>query len=538
MITQATAFRLPFRDKSIHVGFTSPPYYGLRVYDDLQPQVWGGAQGCRHEWGEWQESHDTREEITHAKSRTTERFYGDESRRFDGNHQKHTSGAFCRRCGAWLGHLGNEPTPQMYIDHLVTIGREFWRVLRDDGVLLLNLGDSFANVGKWGGSTGGKHVNELHGDTGVGRQKRDYGDFKPKDKLGIPHWAVRELQAAGWYHRLDIPWIKRNGMPESTQDRPSVSHEYFFLLTKSQRYFWDAEAVKQPSVTTREAAANFRRNGSKRENSVVPGQNRGTHRPDRKDTTPSSTRQFRTLDTWTDSLDYLIDQTLAYLASLEASRDEGGLLLDEAGSPLALYGTTQPWSGSHYAVFPPNVVYSLLKGAISEKGCCSACGKPWERVLEKEKVEQVVDYDGKWTKQDKQASQRRLLANMRARREAGHPHNQPVPEAVTIGWKPACSCEAEAGSPAIVCDPFCGSGTVGEVCQGLAAEGYPVQFAGVDLSGTYLATYAAVRAEGRTTDAALAEARQRIEKKFQKAKASLKVIKEEQRGQLSFLNGR
>lgn len=150
-LQQATAFRLPFKDKTIQVIFTSPPYYGLRVYEGLSPQVFGVDPACDHVWGPWQETHDVREETAHAKSRTTERFYGDESRRFDGNHQKHISGAFCQRCSAWLGHLGNEPTPQMYIEHLVTIGREFWRVLRDDGVLLLNLGDSFAGCkpGGW-----------------------------------------------------------------------------------------------------------------------------------------------------------------------------------------------------------------------------------------------------------------------------------------------------------------------------------------------------------------------------------------------------
>jgi DNA modification methylase len=521
-LQQATAFRLPFKDKTIQVIFTSPPYYGLRVYDGLQPQVFGGDPACDHVWGQWQESHDVREETAHAKSRTTERFYGDQSRRFDGNHQKHTSGAFCQRCSAWLGHLGNEPTPQMYIEHLVTIGREFWRVLRDDGVLLLNLGDSFAG-GKGADpyriTTSGKHMPP-QGRGGM------CPDFKPKDKLGIPHWAVRELQAAGWYHRVDIPWIKRNGMPDSTLDRPGISHEYFFLLTKSKRYFWDAEAVKQPAVCDR------MRGPALHPDEVSTNGNDGlAHRP------MESTRQFRTLDTWQDSLDFLIEETLAHLAALEATREAGGLLLDDTGLPLALYGTTQPYPGSHYAVFPPNVVTDLLKGATSERGCCRACGKPWERVVEKEKVN-PVDYEGKWTEQDKQASQRRMLANLRARREAGGEHNQPFPEAVTIGFRPACSCEAGEPVPSFVCDPFCGSGTVGQVCRELAAEGRPVTFLGTDLSGEYLATHAAVRAEGRSPEAALVEARERIEKRYRKAKDSLKVIKEEARGQLSFLNGR
>lgn len=532
-LQQATAFRLPYRDKSIQVIFTSPPYYGLRVYDGLRPQVWGGDRACEHVWGK----------TIYGAGMTGGN--GSASTLGGGHPQEVAQNfnnpmqSFCQRCGAWLGHLGNELTPQMYIEHLVTIGREFWRVLRDDGVLLLNLGDSYA--GSWGnyGARNGQQrsrIAEHWHRPAYENEKNGYRDrpptannlpgFKSKDKLGIPHWAVRELQAAGWYHRVDIPWIKRNGMPDSTMDRPGVSHEYFFMLTKSKRYFWDAEAVKQPSTCDR------MRGPALHPDEVSTNGNDGlAHRP------MESTRQFRTLDTWQDSLDFLIEETLAHLAALEAIRESGGLLLDDTGLPLALYGTTQPYSGSHYAVFPPNVVTDLLKGATSERGCCRACGKPWERVVEKEMVK-PVDYEGKWTKQDKQASGRRMLANLRARREAGGEHNQPFPEAVTIGFRPACSCDTGEPVPSFVCDPFCGSGTVGQVCRELAAEGRPITFLGTDLSGEYLATHAAVRAEGRNPEAALASARERIEKRYQKAKDSLKVIKEEARGQLSFLNGR
>src|SRR3990170_1634664 len=108
-------------ERSVHACITSPPYWGLRDYG-LEPVVWGGSD-CEHEWGEWQESHDEREGVKAGKTRTTDRHYGEESRRFDGNHQKHTSGAFCRRCGAWRGSLGLEPTPELYVGHIVEVMR-------------------------------------------------------------------------------------------------------------------------------------------------------------------------------------------------------------------------------------------------------------------------------------------------------------------------------------------------------------------------------------------------------------------------------
>src|SRR5215831_1316173 len=97
--------------ESVHCFVSSWPYWGLRDYN-LEPQVWGGETGCPHQWGAWSEIKDVREETTSAKSRTSDRFYGDDpTRKFNGNHQKHTSGAFCSLCGAWRGSFGLEPTP-------------------------------------------------------------------------------------------------------------------------------------------------------------------------------------------------------------------------------------------------------------------------------------------------------------------------------------------------------------------------------------------------------------------------------------------
>lgn len=145
------------------------------------------------------------------------------------------------------GQLGLEATPEEYVARMVEVFREVRRVLRDDGTLWLNLGDSYANDGKWGGSTGGKHVAALHG-TNVGRGKRETG-LKPKDLVGVPWRVAFAIQADGWWLRSDIIWHKPNPMPESVTDRPTRAHEYVFLLSKAERYYYDAAAIREPIVT-------------------------------------------------------------------------------------------------------------------------------------------------------------------------------------------------------------------------------------------------------------------------------------------------
>lgn len=232
------------------------------------------------------------------------------------------------------GQIGLEPTPAEYVEQMVQVFREVRRVLRADGTCWLNLGDSYANDGKWGGSSGGKHVTALHGDTGVGRGKRDTG-LKPKDLIGIPWRVAFALQADGWWLRQDIIWNKPNPMPESVRDRCTKAHEYIFLLSKSERYFWDAEAMKEPAVGAnlhdvtgrtkqRGLADTFKRKDSKRAQ-AIPGQSVGTHREDRPDSTYDLyTRNRRSV--WTVA--------------------------------------TRPYKGAHFATFPPALIEPcILAGA-------------------------------------------------------------------------------------------------------------------------------------------------------------------------------
>ena len=144
------------------------------------------------------------------------------------------------------GQIGLEPTPDEFVAQLVAVFREVRRVLRDDGTLWLNLGDSYSRPTAKGGSGPGGKNRDYYGD--------NYGDaggagvsigLKPKDLIGIPWRVAFALQADGWYLRQDIIWHKPNPMPESVRDRCTKAHEYVFLLAKSERYHYDADAIAE-----------------------------------------------------------------------------------------------------------------------------------------------------------------------------------------------------------------------------------------------------------------------------------------------------
>lgn len=142
------------------------------------------------------------------------------------------------------GQLGLEDSPQEFIANMVGVFDLCRELLADDGTCWINMGDSYANDGKWGGHTGGKHVKALHASP-IGRNKR-YTGLKPKELCGIPWRLAFALQDAGWYLRQDIIWSKPNPMPESVRDRCTKAHEYLFLLTKAPRYYFDQEAISEP----------------------------------------------------------------------------------------------------------------------------------------------------------------------------------------------------------------------------------------------------------------------------------------------------
>lgn len=218
-------------DESVQCVVTSPPYWGLRDYGTAKWE--GGLQACDHLGNPMATRHKINANTNGSndvKNSAIREFFKD----------------ICKKCGAKRidSQLGLEATPQEFVTNLCDVFDEVWRVLKTDGTLWLNLGDSYAGSGKGpAGNLGAKH-NERHLEHKHSAIVPE--GLKPKDLVGIPWRVAFALQERGWYLRQDIIWAKPNVMPESVRDRCTKSHEYIFLLTKSSKYYYDHIAIKEP----------------------------------------------------------------------------------------------------------------------------------------------------------------------------------------------------------------------------------------------------------------------------------------------------
>ena len=230
-----------FPDDSINCCITSPPYYGLRDYGTGK---WvGGDPSCPHKrMNKYSELTSTGHAQIELRGNVGDAIYK----------------TVCKDCGAVRvdNQIGLEETPEEYIAKLVMVFSEVRRCLTDDGVLWVNIGDTY-----WG--SGGGRGSNYHdsrtdavqsGNKGFNDMKfapvltKAHGDLKPKDLIGIPWMFAFALRDSGWYLRQDIIWSKPNPMPESVKDRCTKSHEYIFLLTKSPQYYYDSEAIQERAV--------------------------------------------------------------------------------------------------------------------------------------------------------------------------------------------------------------------------------------------------------------------------------------------------
>lgn len=316
------------------------------------------------------------------------------------------------------GQIGLEPTVDEWVATLVDVFERVRRVLRDDGTCWVNLGDSYC-AGRPGGETGSSlqagGKQHRHSKNGLSK----IGAAKPKDLIGQPWRVAFALQAAGWWLRSAIIWHKPNPMPESVTDRPTSAHEYIFLLTKAPRYFYDADAVREPALGTGGNGSWGTRGDAKRA-------------PDKRDDLP------------TESCPYKADRNLRDVWSIPS----------------------EPFPGAHFATFPTRLVEPCIKAGTSERGCCPACGAPWVREVERERTFESGSGRAGNMPVGKHG------ANLQGGGETLDIRRGPTLHTRTTGWSPSCDCDViDEPVPCTVLDPFGGSGTTALVANRLQRDG-------------------------------------------------------------------
>ena len=255
--------------------------------------------------------------------------------------------------------IGLEQTPEQYIAAMVEVFRCVWDVLADDGVLWLNLGDSYNAAGREGHGTrqGYKQGSNRASATKADNCRPSVADLKPKDLVGIPWRVAFALQAAGWYLRQDIIWHKPNPMPESVTDRCTKAHEYLFLLTKSERYYFDAVAIQEDAQIWTGRAGTFDRSGNPVADHVIPGQSAAQHRP------RVNERDRKALRT---------DVENRHRSSIPGGQSLQAEPNGKRNRRSVWTVPTQPYSGAHFAVFPAALI----------EPCVLAGSRPGDVVLD------------------------------------------------------------------------------------------------------------------------------------------------------------
>ena len=368
------------------------------------------------------------------------------------------------------GQLGLEPTPDQYVANMVALFREVRRVLRRDGTCWLNLGDSYAQ-GHGGSSTEGKGVtiHKANRDPAKPRAREDVDvapwsnrdhtprnvipGLKPKDLCGIPWRVAFALQADGWYLRSDIIWSKPNPMPESVTDRPTKAHEYLFLLTRSPRYFYDADAIREPAEWAR---------WGDQTNGKHEGQQTGAGwiGSASKDELQRRKTKTKKPDGW--------DTGSGGHGTIHREGREKGAenYVDAKGRNARSVWeiATQPYPEAHFATFPEELARRCIAAGTSERGCCPECGAPWEREVESSITPTQRVHNGAYDP------------------SSGFGKSGWLPgqkNVMTLGWRPSCE-HSQPPVPCVVLDPFMGSGTVAHVARKLGRRSI-----GVELSPEY-----------------------------------------------------
>jgi len=448
-------------ERSVHCCVTSPPYYGLRDYK-LPPTIWGGVPECPHAWGEL--TGMRRDGGTEASGLAG---WGNGLRadsirsKIESQKIEARPSLLCSLCGAWLGRLGLEPDLHLYVAHIVEVFREVRRVLRDNGTLWLNLGDSYASAGGAGlQGKSGQRFGRRHTQEPLLRH-RSPGGPKPKSLMGVPWRVALALEADGWYLRSEIIYSKPAPMPESVRDRPTRSHEHIFLLSKRPTYFYDIEAVRAPISESVKKWPLKQFFNSGREEIGLPGAH-----PDRRG---SATKR-------------------GFLEGGHGSagHDGNGMRMpDKWSNPLGRNLRTvwemgpEPCLEAHFATFPSAIPRTAILAGTSAVGCCAACGAPYVRAAARSFRPQA-DVGPERSVRGAGGTKGADPLNRWQGSRRGSTSSE------TTGWQPTCKC-IDSGDPVpcTVLDPFMGSGRTGVAALDLGRS-----FVGIDLSRTYVETIA------------------------------------------------
>ena len=413
-------------EKSVDMVMTSPPYWALRDYGS-DPVVWDGKEGCEHEWDTKKRLHPTR------GKRDGKGIYKDPKWKAKGSMKKEVSNSnFCTKCNAWKGELGLEPTFNLYIKHLCDVFDVVRGVLKDEGTVWVNLGDTYggggssSNIGfndRWRGKKNSKKDTE----------KQNQARIKPlmkatKSLVMIPFRFAIEMVNRGWILRNTIIWKKNNCMPSSAKDRFTVDFEYLFFFSKKKKYYFETQleplsesSLKDPRLDKgREEHIGKSALGIYATNATV---------------IKSQGRNKRTV--WTIN--------------------------------------PKPFKEAHFAVYPEELCETPIKAGCPSQ-VCSKCGKAREKVFEtigsinttrKERLKNCGKNTWNPTPYDKVKSYSSALEGSRNKR------------VIDKGYTNPCSCNAPFTS-GIVLDPFFGSGTTG-----LVALKQNKKFIGIDIKQDY-----------------------------------------------------
>ena len=400
--------------------------YGLRDYGTAKWE--GGDPNCDHKYSTARND---------GGRVNTSGFHGsakEDSDKGDMNYR-----GVCPKCGAIRidEQIGLEQTPDEYIANLVAVFRECKRILRDDGTLWVNIGDSYSGSGNGSGDyrEDGASISKSDAKYGTHKPGTPNG-LKPKDLIGIPWMLAFALRADGWYLRQDIIWHKPNPMPESVKDRCTKAHEYIFLLSKSPRYYYDYEAVLEPisdkSLKRAEYGWDCDRPSTK--NASLGGDGIHTEKMGERFVNPAG-RNRRSV--WTIP--------------------------------------TSSYKGAHYATFPPKLIEPMILAGCPQI-VCAKCGAPYQRVLERVDKRHWIERNNYNTEGKYSFENSKKIGRGDAASKTGFKS----PEMIDKGFQPTCNCNAGTTS-GIVLDPFVGSGTTIMVANQLGRRGI-----GLDLSFKYL----------------------------------------------------